>query len=507
MRKSILFTLTAVIMILSSCNTKPKGQLVGIYGDVTPEATPYGMIHIPRGSFVMGPNDQSALWAIQPTQRDVTVESFWMDITEITNGEYRQFVHWVRDSIVRQEIAKQVVKYNANEPEILIDSKKYFDVKYHIIGYDEFVTDTILNWKYPIKWNKNYNEEALIKTALADEIDPETGIETTDGKINIADYLNEELIVYAAINSVYYQGADITEGRQLNAHKMNYSYKWLARDQAKLPGNSFDPRTGKYHDWAEVRIDTAYIDATGKIINEVKTKKLRNRGDLISRRIINIYPDTMCWMTEFTYSYNEPAMLNYFSHQSYAMFPVVGVTWEQAQAFCNWRNKIYQESSKLPRAQEYRLPTEAEWEYAARGGRHNSAYPWGGPYIRDNKGCFMANFKPLRGNYTEDGYFIPASVGTYDPNDYGLYDMAGNVSEWTDDTYDESVGTFVLDMNPSYKYESREGDTKIMKRKVIKGGSWKDVGAYLQCGMRDFEYQDVCRPSIGFRCVRTHIGE
>ena len=139
MRKSILFVLTAVIVILSSCNTKPKGQLVGIYGKVNPEETPYGMVHIPRGSFVMGPNDQSALWAIQPTQRDVTVESFWMDITEITNGEYRQFVHWVRDSIVRQEIADQVVKYNNNDPEQPIDAGKYYDVKYHIIGYDEFV--------------------------------------------------------------------------------------------------------------------------------------------------------------------------------------------------------------------------------------------------------------------------------------------------------------------------------------------------------------------------------
>ena len=90
---------------------------------------------------------------------------------------------------------------------------------------------------------------------------------------------------------------------------------------------------------------------------------------------------------------------------------------------------------------------------------------------------------------------------------YGLYDMAGNVSEWIDDTYDETTSSFALDMNPSYKYEAREGDLKIMRRKVIKGGSWKDVGAYLQCGMRDFEYQDVCRPSIGFRCVRTHIGD
>lgn len=472
MRKFVFLAITTMVIVLSSCS-KPKGQLTGIYEEVNPEATPYGMVRIPRGSFVMGPNDQSALWAIQPTQRDVTVESFWMDITEITNGEYKQFVHWVRDSIARTQLARMEVDVLGLEAE----DAKYFTVKYD--PYNEAADpDTILNWKVKIPWNAKWTYEG-------DE---------------------EENATYLAVNSVFYQSGDKTEERQLNAHIMNYSYKWLARDQAKLPGNSFNPKTGKYHDWAEVRIDTAYIDETGKIINKVITKKLRQRGDLISRRIINIYPDTMCWMTEFTYSYNEPAMLNYFSHPSYGYFPVVGVTWEQAQAFCHWRNSQYQNISKMPRAQEYRLPTEAEWEYAARGGKLNSAYPWGGPYIRDAKGCFMANFKPLRGNYTEDGYFLPSSVGTYDPNDYGLYDMAGNVSEWTDDTYDETTSAFALDMNPSYKYEAREGDLKIMRRKVIKGGSWKDVGAYLQCGMRDFEYQDVCRPSIGFRCVRTHIG-
>ena len=473
MRKFVLFALTVAIVALSSCS-KPKGQLTGVYEKTNPEATPYGMVRIPRGSFVMGPNDQSALWAIQPTQRDVTVESFWMDITEITNGEYRQFVHWVRDSIARTQLARMEVDVLGVEAE----DAKYFSVKYDPFN-EAADPDTVLNWKIKIPWNAKWTYEG-------DE---------------------EENATYLAVNSVFYQSGDKTEERQLNAHIMNYSYKWLARDQAKLPGNSFNPKTGKYHDWAEVTIDTAYVDETGKIINKVIKKKLRQRGDLISRRIINIYPDTMCWMTEFTYSYNEPAMLNYFSHPSYGMFPVVGVTWEQAQAFCHWRNAQYQHVSKMPRAQEYRLPTEAEWEYAARGGRLNSAYPWGGPYIRDAKGCFMANFKPLRGNYTEDGYFLPASVGTYDPNDYGLYDMAGNVSEWTDDTYDETTSAFALDMNPSYKYEAREGDLKIMRRKVLKGGSWKDVGAYLQCGMRDFEYQDVCRPSIGFRCVRTHIGD
>ena len=473
MRKLVLFALTAAVIALTSCS-KPKGQLTGIYGNITPEATPYGMVRIPRGSFVMGPNDQSATWAIQPNQRDVTVESFWMDITEITNGEYKQFVVWVRDSIARTQLARMEVDVLGLEAE----DAKYFSVKYD--PYNEAADpDTLLNWKVRIPWKAKWTYEG-------DE---------------------EENATYLAVNSVFYQSGDKTEERQLNAHIMNYSYKWLARDQAKLPGNSFKPKTGKYHDWAEVTIDTAYYDETGKIINKVIKKKLRQRGDLISRRIINIYPDTMCWMTEFTYSYNEPAMLNYFSHPSYGYFPVVGVTWEQAQAFCHWRNAQYQNVSKMPRAQEYRLPTEAEWEYAARGGKLNSAYPWGGPYIRDAKGCFMANFKPLRGNYTEDGYFLPAAVGTYDPNDYGLYDMAGNVSEWIDDTYDETTSSFALDMNPSYKYEAREGDLKIMRRKVIKGGSWKDVGAYLQCGMRDFEYQDVCRPSIGFRCVRTHIGD
>ena len=474
MKKHILFVLTvAVIVIASSCGQK-KGQLIGIYEKVTPEVTPYGMVHIPRGSFVMGPNDQSAIWATQPSQRDVTVESFWMDITEITNGEYKEFVYWVRDSIARTHL----MRMEANELGIEADAAKWYKLKYD--PYNEAADpDTILNWKAKIPWNAKWTYEG-------DE---------------------EANLTYLAVNTVFYQSADKTEERQLNAHIMNYSYEWLARDQAKLPGNSFNPKTGKYHDYAKVRIDTAYYDENGAIVNKVIEKKLRSRGDLISRRIINIYPDTMCWMTEFTYSYNEPAMLNYFSHASYGMFPVVGITWEQAQAFCNWRNKIYHDASKLPRAQEYRLPTEAEWEYAARGGRHNTAYPWGGPYIRDAKGCFMANFKPMRGNYTEDGYLIPSTVGTYDPNDYGLYDMAGNVSEWTDDTYDESTGVFALDMNPSYKYEAREGDKKIMRRKVIKGGSWKDVGAYLQCGMRDFEYQDVCRPSIGFRCVRTHIGD
>ena len=81
----------------------------------------------------------------------------------------------------------------------------------------------------------------------------------------------------------------------------------------------------------------------------------------------------------------------------------------------------------------FRLPTEAEWEYAARGGRDMAKYPWGNPYIRNSKGCMLANFKPGRGNYYDDGFAYTAPVASYFANDYGLYDMSGNVAEWCED--------------------------------------------------------------------------
>jgi len=188
----------------------------------------------------------------------------------------------------------------------------------------------------------------------------------------------------------------------------------------------------------------------------------------------------------------------------------LGVSWEQAQAFCHWRSYLfnsYQVSHKGVRVQDYRLPTEAEWEYAARGGKDLSMYPWGGNYIRTAKGCFLANFKPQRGNYTDDGYLISSKVAAYPPNDFGLYDMAGNVAEWTSSAYHESNYSFVHDLNPSYEYNAKSSDKDVMRRKVIRGGSWKDVGIFLQCGVRTYEYQNENRSFLGFRCVRTYIGE
>jgi gliding motility-associated lipoprotein GldK len=155
---------------------------------------------------------------------------------------------------------------------------------------------------------------------------------------------------------------------------------------------------------------------------------------------------------------------------------------------------------------DFRLPTETEWEWAARGGYNNNPYPWGGPYTRNERGCFLANFKPLRGNYIDDGGLRTVIVGHYPPNDFGLYDIAGNVSEWTISAYDPSSYNFTWDMNPNYTYNAKEDDPPAMKRKVIRGGSWKDIAYYMQVSTRDYEYQDTAKSYIGFRCILPYLG-
>ena len=156
--------------------------------------------------------------------------------------------------------------------------------------------------------------------------------------------------------------------------------------------------------------------------------------------------------------------------------------------------------------QAYRLPLETEWEYAARGGLDLSMYPWGGPYTRNYQGCFLANFKPLRGNYIDDGSVYTAKAGSYEPNEYGLFDMSGNVAEWTSCAYHPSAYIFQHDLNPNYEYNARPQDPPVLKRKVIRGGSWKDIAYFLETSTRDYEYQDSTKSYIGFRNVRSYIG-
>ncbi len=365
----------------------------------------------------------------------------------------------------------------------------------------------------------------------------------------------------------------------------------------------------------------------------------------------NALPDTLVWRDRL--AYNEPLVQTYFRHPSYQYYPVVGVSWVQANDYASWRtdrvnenlliqagildfdpdqknennfnteaylagqyeglvnqgkedlnpkgtgvrNVRFEDGILLP---NYRLPTEAEWEYAALGLIGNTLYnriverreyPWNGQTIRTDErkyyGSFVTNFKRSEGDYMgvagnlNDGASIPAPVGSYWPNDYGLYNMAGNVSEWVLDVYRPMTFQYVSDLNPyrgnvfknikkdmeggiaekdslgrlqyvevspeeaakreNYRKANninyRDGDfestiqvqadwtnpdnsansTNMMyeygvtslitdKSRVVKGGSWKDTPYFLSPGVRRFLDENDASATVGFRCAMIRVG-
>lgn len=215
-----------------------------------------------------------------------------------------------------------------------------------------------------------------------------------------------------------------------------------------------------------------------------------------------LYPDTSVWSKDFTYFNGDVMTENYYSSPAFDTYPVVGISWDAAVYFSKWRTKLLNDNrsqKNLFKSPRYRLPSEAEWEWAARGGKEGAKYPWGNPYVANGKGCFLANFKPLRGNYRADGYVYTAPSNAFNPNDYGLYNMAGNVAEWCQDAYAESYMPVTWDLNPVYNDENEP-------RKIIKGGSWKDVAYFLETGTRTYEFRNERRSYIGFRCVMDRLG-
>ncbi len=448
-----LFSLLIMLAIITSCSNYNNGELVGVHGRKTyTEPDPYGMVFIPNGSVIMGHSDEQVSFAQDNMSKTVSIDAFWMDETEITNNEYRQFVYWVKDSLIRQALVDDQLE-------------------------DYILTDREDN---PIMMNKNGQESPRINW---------------DEDI---DYNDQNGDVQAAIDriGIYYTGdAQFFGRKQLAVEKLVYNYYWIDLQQAAKRTNRYDQNTQQYN---------------GTVVNpDGSVSEIEGRQSFVFKDQVSVYPDTLVWVRDFTYSFNEPYANIYFWHPSYDNYPVVGVTWKQANAFAIWRTQYLNAAlakEGQPFVQDYRLPIEAEWEYAARGNLDLSMYPWGGPYTRNQLGCFVANFQPLRGNYVDDGALISQRVGTYSPNEYGLYDMAGNVAEWTANAYDESAYAFSHNMNPDYKYNALPDDPPVMKRKVTRGGSWKDVAYYLQNSVRSYEYQDSAKSYIGFRCVRSYLG-
>lgn len=257
----------------------------------------------------------------------------------------------------------------------------------------------------------------------------------------------------------------------------------------------------------QVTIGGFYMDETEITNNEYRQFMetiLQDSIDVLGEDYVmkELYPDTMVWVKDFTHHMGDPMMEYYYMHPAFDEYPVVGVDWEAAKYFCEWRTEFmntWRTDNGMFENPRFRLPSEAEWEYAARGGRDMAKYPWGNPYVRNAKGCMLANFKPGRGNYYDDGFMYTSPVAAYFSNDYGLYDMAGNVSEWCEDAFNPSSVPVVWDLNPTY-FDEKE------PRKVIRGGSWKDIAYYLETGTRTFEYKDTTKSYVGFRCVMTYLG-
>lgn len=436
------------------------GEVTGASGRPFTEPTPYGMTLIKRGHLKMGIDKQDSLWGKQTPIKDISVEGFWMDETEITNSQYRQFVNYVRDSIIRERLADPA--YGGDETYKIEEDKNGDPVKPH------------LNWKKPLP--RKPNEDEL-----------------------------------KAMESVYVVHP-ITGEKMLDASQMNYRYEIYDYTQAALRKNRLNPEernlntdiTVDPNQQVWISKDTAYIDDEGKIVRQTINRPLSGPWDFLNTYIVNIYPDTTCWVNDFQNAENENYMRLYFSNPAYNDYPVVGVTWEQANAFCAWRTEYLLKGlgAAARFVQRYRLPTEAEWEYAARGKNQNE-FPWENADVASGKGCFFANFKPDKGNYTKDGNLITSKTGIYTANSNGLYDMAGNVAEWTSTIYTEAGVESMNDINPQLQYNAAKEDPYRLKTKVVKGGSWKDPESYIRSAWRTYEYQNQPRSYIGFRCVRS----
>ncbi len=299
-------------------------------------------------------------------------------------------------------------------------------------------------------------------------------------------------------------------------------------------------------------VGSYYISATEVTNSEWKAfynEKVEEIGKAKAKAIY--YPDTSLWLHEFKYTYNRPHAKNYFSKPNFNNFPVVGITWDQARLYCQWKtekvNQLLRKKGKKSSV-KFRLPTENEWEFAAMKKpsedrtEKRSPYAWPEDKMLSellqltNLGqIFDQNGVPIK-SYADDGCLYTCEVASYPPNDYGIYNMAGNVSEWTADqaqiktiffdNYDAKILSTSSEIENEIAYfqnnfdveewtvknaiEKMEHDKKILTNsnvKICKGGSWANGLVYAQPGSRQGKNKDNASVKVGFRIAISEVDE
>lgn len=208
----------------------------------------------------------------------------------------------------------------------------------------------------------------------------------------------------------------------------------------------------------------------------------------------NAYPDSTACSTAWLKigGFLEPMAQYYFSHPAYDNYPVVNISKEGAELFCNYLTEYYRELYGES-VNDFRLPTKEEWIYAAKGGSSGFIYPWGGNGLRNESGCYLANFRTIGdrnimksdngylvvpdsltvNQWGEDGGYFMVNVDSYTPNHFGLYNMSGNVAEL------------------------------VSNKSVAMGGSWNSAGFDIR--VTSEEKFETASPFVGFRPVMSFL--
>ena len=255
----MLYVCAVVLCLtLSACYGSDRAMMNG--GEVTgqrsagfTEPVPFGMVEIKRGYLKIGIENKDTLWGLSTPTRDISVDGFWMDQTEVTNSMYRQFVDWVRDSIIRERLADP--QYGGDET-----------FKIEVDRYGEPVTPH-LNWNKPIPWRKPTEDQER------------------------------------AINSVYTKhpidGTVMLDVKQLNYRYEVFDYEKAALRKYRLNPNERNLNTDFEVDPNEVVMiskDTAYIDENGEIVRQTIERPLSSLYDFLNTYIVPVYPDTTSLM-------------------------------------------------------------------------------------------------------------------------------------------------------------------------------------------------------------------